>query len=107
MISFEKLSEVNKARYLAWSQGNYPDPLYAANEFAGEAGEVCNEVKKLVREERGWVGSRSSIEKLADELADAIICADSIASMYGINLAEAVQRKFNETSDKNGFPHKL
>ena len=98
---------INGERYKAWAQGTGDDPLYASNEFAGEAGEVCNIVKKLVREERGWVGSRSDKDALAEEIADVIICVDTIARMYDINIEEAVTKKFNKTSDANGFVHKL
>lgn len=107
MIDFlKRLRETNTARWTEWS-GGISDPLFASNEFGGEAGEVLNVVKKLVREERGWVGSRATKEQLADEIADCIICLDSLARMYEIDIEESVIRKFNESSDKNGFPHKL
>ena len=32
---------------------------------------------------------------------------ESLARMYAIDLAAAITRKFNATSDKNGFPQKL
>lgn len=102
-----QLRRVNGERYAAWTGDGVEDPLYLSNEFGGEAGEIQNVVKKLVREERGWRGSRATIEQLADEIADGIICLDNLARGYGIDLAAATTRKFNETSDKNGFPHKL
>lgn len=102
-----QLRRVNAARYKEWAEGAPEEPLYLSNEFAGEAGEVANEVKKLVREARGWKGSRSSVEKLGDEMGDVLICLDNLARGYGIDLAEVTARKFNATSDKVGFPHKL
>lgn len=99
--------QVNSARWQAWAQGREPDPLFMAVELGGEAGEVLNEVKKLVREERGWVGSRTTVQKLADELADVMICVDFLAWAYGIDLAVAVTRKFNATSEKVGLPHRI
>ncbi len=107
MTFLARLREVNFARWVAWAGNADNDPLYASNEFGGEAGEVQNVVKKLVREERGWRGSRSSKEKLAEEIADCIICLDSLARMYDIDLAEAVVDKFNKTSIANDFPHRL
>lgn len=102
----DQLRRVNADRWTAWS-GEAEDPLFQSNEFGGEAGEVQNVVKKLVREQRGWPGSRDSVEHLADEIADCIICLDSLARGYGIDLAMATARKFNATSEKNGFHHRL
>lgn len=102
-----RLRKVNAERWAAWSGSSDADPLFMSNEFAGEAGEVCNVVKKLVRETRGWKGSRSSVEDLGDEIADAVICLDSLARAYGLNLADVVTVKFDKTSIANGFPHRL
>lgn len=102
-----QLRRVNAARWAAWAQGDGEDPLYASNEFGGEAGEVQNEVKKLVREQRGWKGSRTTTEKLGEELGDCIICLDTIARTYGLDLAAVTAAKFNKTSEANGFPHWL
>lgn len=102
-----QLRRVNAQRWESWSEGRGEDPLFQSNEFGGEAGEVMNVVKKLEREARGWRGSRDTVEHLGDEIADAIICLDSLARAYKIDLKEAVIRKFNATSEKNDFPHRL
>lgn len=80
---------------------------FRAMELGGEVGEALNEAKKLVREANGWPGSRSSKEKLAEELADVVICADLLAMTAGVDLGEAVRAKFNATSDKVGLNTKL
>lgn len=103
----ERLREANKERNIEWAQGDVLDALFFAVEFAGEAGEVSNEVKKLVREDRGWRGSRTTIQKLAEEMADAVITLDNLASIYGIDLREAVIAKFNKTSEKVGLSQRL
>lgn len=77
---------------------------FQSNELAGETGEVCNVVKKLERERFGMVGSTDTVEHLAEELADVIICADLIAMKMGIDLYAAVCQKFNATSRKNNLP---
>jgi len=83
------------------------DALFIATEFGGESGEVQNVVKKLEREARGLRGSRATVDQLADEIGDVLICLDSLARCYGIDLEQATARKFNKTSDANGFEHKL
>lgn len=111
MEFLEQLRIKNKERQTHWDPENSISgplgKLFRSNEMVGEAGEAANEVKKLVREELGIRGSRTTKEKLATELADVIICCDLIAEQYDINLIDAVRSKFNETSDKVGLPTKL
>ena len=97
------LRRKNVERTEEWCKGEEMDILYASNEFAGEAGEVCNKIKKLVREERGWVGSRTTLGELAEEIADVLICLDSIANILGIDIAQVVKVKFDMTSAANGL----
>ncbi len=66
-------------------------------------GEACNVVKKLERERHGWRGSRATLDDLAQELADVVICADLCAVTAGIDLDAAVVAKFNATSRKQGL----
>lgn len=107
MTTFLKqLRGMNESRAQAWTGGR-SDPLFWATELGGEVGEVLNVVKKLVREGWGWKGGRANEQDLADELADVIICVDSLARHYKIDIESAVARKFNETSDKHGFPQKI
>lgn len=78
---------------------------------AGEMGEALNVVKKLNRERDGIAGNTLSEDELrrelADEIADVAIYLDIMAASEGIDLAEAIARKFNKTSKKVGFPERL
>lgn len=106
-----KLRLKNSERQQLWDPDNILTgplgKLFRSNELGGELGEALNEVKKLIREELGIKGSRTSLDKLGDELADVIICADLLASLYNVDLIDAVTRKFNQTSDNVGFDVKL
>lgn len=78
--------------------------------LAGEAGELCNVLKKIQRERDGIAGSRidgDSTKAIADELADVIIYGDLLAELCGIDIAEAVANKFNETSAKVDYKQTL
>ncbi len=78
--------------------------------LAGEAGELCNVLKKVKREQDGIAGSRiegDGQKAIADELADVIIYADLLAQHCGIDLASAIASKFNETSAKVGYNRAL
>lgn len=103
MIFKTTLREANESRQKEWDAGNQISLSYRGNELAGETGEACNIIKKLERERLGIVGSRSTREKLAEELADVVICADLIAMAENIDLQEAVRRKFNKTSEANNL----
>ncbi len=61
--------------------------------MVGEAGEVCNEVKKLRRND-----GTGSTERLAEEIADVLIYLDLLAARAGIDLWPAVVKKFNLVS---------
>jgi NTP pyrophosphatase (non-canonical NTP hydrolase) len=91
------------ARTEEWDAGR-TDLSFRGNELAGEVGEACNIIKKLERERLGLPGSRATVEQLADELADAMICIRRIAYFVGIADIEKIERlKFNETSIKNNL----
>jgi len=64
--------------------------------IAGEVGEAANKIKKRKR------GERIDVDEVADELADAVIYIDLLASRMGFHLEEAVVRKFNEVSRRVG-----
>lgn len=102
--SFADLRAVNTARDHEWNSGTERVSLsFRGLELSGEVGEACNIMKKLERERYGIRGSRASPEMLAEELADVIICVDLIAMDLGIDLGEAVKRKFDATSEKYGL----
>lgn len=79
--------------------------------IAGEAGELCNILKKIRRREQGIAGSRIPLEmervKMMHEMADVIIYCDLLAAREGIELAQAIAEKFNITSIEVGFNKKL
>jgi NTP pyrophosphatase (non-canonical NTP hydrolase) len=106
-FEFLNLREANHNRQIEWDADNQISLSYRGNELAGEVGEACNIIKKLERERLGIRGSRSSKEELSEELADVIICADLIAMHEGIDLDEAVRKKFNKTSEKYGLKTRI
>lgn len=102
----EKLREANIKRVEEWTPGGV-SLSFRGNELAGETGEACNFIKKIERERMGVAGSKATVSDLAKELADVIICADLIAMEEGIDLAAAIESKFNETSSKYGLKTKI
>ncbi len=94
------LRQANERREKEWDPDSLITIEYRGNELAGEVGEACNVIKKLARERLGIRGTRATKAALAEELADVIICVDLIAMHMGIDLAHAVEEKFNATSAK-------
>lgn len=68
---------------------------------AGEFGELCNLLKKRRR------GEEINLQDISDEIADTMIYLDLLAARLGIDLAEAVQYKFNQVSDKRNCDIKI
>lgn len=123
-----QLKAANIARQKFWENGLEFDMLYHSNATMGEIGEAINVllnselsqlilgmvmagkggnaaniVKKLVRQDKGAVGSRAQLDDLAGELADIIIYIDLLATKAGIDLEKAIVDKFNQTSRKLNF----
>lgn len=65
----------------------------------GELGEYANLRKKVLR---GDLSMEEALPALAKELADVVIYLDILAFRLGVDLGQAVQSKFNETSEKVG-----
>jgi len=109
-LSFDELREVNAARCEECYHGiNDWNLLEWSGAMAGEAGEAANVAKKIKREGGGdddvWTQAR--IEAFAEELADTVIYADLAAARAGIDLGEAIRKKFNEKSQKRGSKFRL
>ncbi len=108
-LDFDRLRKQNVARCEdVFHEIDDWSPTDWACALAGEAGEACNEVKKLRRLDGAdrsldTVAQRAALhDKIGAELADTIIYADLLAARLHINLGEAVRRKFNEVSLKRG-----
>lgn len=69
-----------------------------SNAMCGEAGEAANIVKKI---RRGDIDSEL-IRKLGDELADLSAYIDLLAFHAGIDLDAAIERKYNQLSERLG-----
>jgi NTP pyrophosphatase (non-canonical NTP hydrolase) len=52
-------------------------------------------------------GDAIPLQSVSDEIADVAIYLDLLAARLGINLEEAVVKKFNEVSEKIGSTYTL
>lgn len=115
-LTFDELRGANAARCRRWHPGWPDDEDWTvadwSNAMCGEAGELANAVKKLRRVETGNPGANDGtveelIEAIGKEAADVAIYLDLLTAKLGIDLGAAIASKFNEVSDREGFPEKL
>lgn len=118
-LTFSALGEANLLRAQKWHRGGLEEWSIAdwATAMAGEAGEICNAVKKLRRiedeianisePERQLSTRQEALEKIGEEIADTLIYLDLLAQRCGVNLSEAVIEKYNSVSVKYGFPDRI
>lgn len=108
VLKFDDLRDANLRRLPAFNKKleDWGGPQWG-NALAGEVGEACNVVKKMDRQLPTDPGHEESIANLALELADVICYADLLAARFGIDLGEAVRRKFNIVSDRRGSDVRL
>lgn len=102
-VTFRVLRDANCNRQTEWPGNDKADMPFRALEVAGEAGELCEAIKKFLRAERGIKGSTATKADVASEMGDLLVSLDLLANEMGIDLGEAVRAKFNATSEKYGM----
>lgn len=111
-LSFQKFAKTVRARADRW----FPIERWSGSDWAtalaGETGEVCDVVKKLNRADVGRPGKNDPpreelMHELGREIADVITYANLLAQRYGVDVAEACVKKFNDVSLREGFPERL
>jgi NTP pyrophosphatase (non-canonical NTP hydrolase) len=118
-LTFQEVRAVNVARCNRWHPNGLASWSVAdwAVAMAGEAGEVCNAVKKLRRVEDDLAnlndGDRhldtrvKAVAQIGEEIADTFLYLNLLAARLGIDLESEVIAKFNSVSEKYGFPERL
>jgi len=107
-LTFKQFADINLLRC---EQGfNHPLSAWSLSDWgvamAGEAGEVCDVIKKLNRIRDGFevanMGkSKEDLEnQLCDEIGDVLAYLDLLAQKHGTSLEECVVNKFNKVSDR-------
>lgn len=104
--------EMRRANYTRHAQGlcgtsNLWELTDWSNAIAGEAGELCNLVKKIKRRLPKDPTLEEARDDLRYELADIVMYVDLLAHQLDIDLSEAVREKFNIVSDRLGSDVRL
>lgn len=114
---FERFAKISDSRNARWeSTGSRPlSVLERAAELGGEAGEVLNVAKKLLRHELGMIGnfkpgdtSEAELkDKLEYEMGDVLVTLVNLQRKAGVDLLRGFKRAFNGKSEELGFPERV
>jgi len=77
----------------------YKNPLYPYLGLAGETGEVCEKMKKIVRDKSGEI-SKEDVIALKKELGDVLWYLSNIGSDLGISLDDIAQTNIDKIKDR-------
>lgn len=110
-LTFEEFRAANRVRCLKWHpQGieSWSDSDWITA-IVGELGELASLIKMRNRERDGMQGNKFSPSKedIEKEAADVFTYLDLFCERNGIDLGEAAARKFNEVSERVGFPDRI
>lgn len=114
-LTFLEFSSINRDRCTHPQGFNHSLEGWSISDWMiatlGELGEAANVAKKLNRVRDGIPGNDvTEIELKAmfkNELADTFIYLDLLAQAAGFTLVDAAAEKFDTTSRKVGYPHRL
>jgi NTP pyrophosphatase (non-canonical NTP hydrolase) len=92
-LTFEKYQEGAKETAIYPNVGN--NPYYPTLGLTGEAGEISNKVKKIMRDSDGKISDehRDDIKK---ELGDVLWYVAMVASEFNLNMGEIAQKNYDK-----------
>jgi NTP pyrophosphatase (non-canonical NTP hydrolase) len=110
-LTFDTFREANVARCLKWHPQGIESwsPSDWVTAIVGELGEMASLIKMRNRERDGLPGNKFSPtdEQIGKEAADVFTYLDLFCAAQGIDLGRVVAAKFNEVSERVGFPDRL
>jgi len=119
-LTLKKLTQVNYKRCRRWHKSEDLSDWSISDwacAMAGEAGEVCNAVKKLNRlrdnlpskndPDRQINSYEEAKAKIGEEIADTVLYLNLLAIRLNLDFEKEIKNKFNSVSKKYGFPEKL
>lgn len=89
---------LNEYQQMALETANYPQEykvIYPALGMAGEAGEVADKVKKIIRDNSSKVSEEKALE-IAKEVGDVLWCCATMANDLGFDLETIAQMNYEK-----------
>lgn len=110
-LTFDAFRVANVTRCLRWHPKGIDSwsPSDWLTALVGEVGELASLLKMMKREADGLPGNKFSptSKMIADEIADVQTYLDLLAASLGVDLGRATVEKFNEVSERVGFPDRI
>lgn len=110
-LTFADFRKANVQRCVKWHPEGIDSwsPSDWMTAVVGELGELGSLLKMRNRERDGLPGNKFSPtqKQIADELADVLTYLDLLAEVLGVDLGAAAVAKFNEVSERVGFPDRI
>ena len=72
---------------------------YLVMGLAGEAGELCNKYKKVLRDDDGQL-TETKIKQMQDELGDVLWYLDRLADRLGTSLRVVAEKNLNKLASR-------
>ena len=88
-----------KTPYAYFPEENKMGFLYPALGLAGEAGEVLENIKRIIRDDEGKV-SPERRDKIKKELGDVLWYLSQLSSEFGLNLNDIAQDNLTKLFDR-------
>lgn len=89
------------ARYPEAGEGSVAAIVYTTLGLAGEAGEIPNKVKKIIRDDDGFLTDEKR-QAILDEIGDVLWYAARLASELGSRLGDVADRNLDKLNDRAG-----
>ncbi|WMI33458.1 MazG-like nucleotide pyrophosphohydrolase [Streptomyces phage Kenrey] len=90
---------LDTAMYPGAGEGDLQAVLYTTLGLAGEAGEIPNKVKKILRDDNG-VLSEEKRKAILDEVGDVLWYAARLAHELGARLGDIAEANINKLDDR-------
>lgn len=122
--TFEIVGRVNKERAFEWHRTGLGEwsPAEWGNALAGECGELCNVLKKILRHDKG-IHQRGVVFDLgeladdemraklvamaAEEIGDVYTYLDLLCQVLDLDMYVCIRDKFNAISERENLPQRL
>jgi len=110
-LTFSQFRKANVTRCLKWHPAGIQS--WSSSDWltavTGELGELASLLKMRNRERDGLPGNKFSPtdKQIADEIADVLTYLDLLAASLDVDLGAAAAQKFNEVSERVGFPDRI
>lgn len=106
-LTFDNFSYLNARRCVEGfgRKLNFDSAVVHTLAACGEVGEMAQEIKRIL--DTGSEPTEEQVEKLMNEVADAITYLDLIPSHLGQKTSDILTRKFNVVSDRIGTKIKI